>query len=89
MSAFVNVPDFPFASETALHRAGERLAGRRSFVLYLTNKLRRQPDSGRAHREHEIPHRLVPRVDNHYGVLTRASRRNGRRSTRCCFPSPP
>lgn len=69
MSAFVNVPDFPFASGTALRRAGERLAGRGSFVLYLTNKLRHQPDSGRARREHEILRRLAPGFEEERATL--------------------
>ncbi|GGE96598.1 hypothetical protein GCM10007285_25310 [Stappia taiwanensis] len=39
-------------------------------MLYLTNKLRRHPDSGGARREHELLRRLVARFDIHYVAFT-------------------
>lgn len=39
-------------------------------MLYLTNKLRRYPDSGGARREHELLRRLTGRFDIHYVAFT-------------------
>lgn len=66
----MSLPEFIFADHAALHRPRDQLPGRKPSVLYLTNKLRRQPDSGGARREYEILRRLTPRFDIHYVALT-------------------
>jgi glycosyltransferase involved in cell wall biosynthesis len=63
---------FPFAPQEAVHCALHAPRPARRPVLYLTNKLRRRPDSGGAKREHEILCRLHERFDLHYVACTPA-----------------